>query len=121
MRIAVAHESVGTEGGVETYLLSTIQGLRHRGHQVALVYYRRCDSATPLRSSSHVALGIEEHGIDAVFDELGAWRPDVAFSHNMSGRSRMSPLVRRSPRLRARVPVWSRRPFRTSRSPIRRH
>jgi len=83
MRIAVAHESVGTEGGVETYLLSTIQGLRHRGHQVALVYYRRSDSATPLRSSSHVALGIEEHGIDAVFDELGAWRPDVAFSHNM--------------------------------------
>ena len=83
MRIAVAHESVGTDGGVETYLLSTIQGLRHRGHQVALVYYRRSDSATPLRSSSHVALGIEEHGIDAVFDELGAWRPDVAFSHNM--------------------------------------
>lgn len=83
MRIVVAHESVGTDGGVETYLLSTIQGLRHRGHQVALVYYRRAERATPLQRSSHVSLGIEERGIDAVFNEIAAWRPDVVFSHNM--------------------------------------
>jgi glycosyltransferase involved in cell wall biosynthesis len=83
MRIVVAHESVGTEGGVETYLLSAIQGLRDRGHELALVYYRRSEVANPLRSSAHVALGVEERGIDAVLDELQRWRPDVCFSHNM--------------------------------------
>ena len=83
MRIVVAHESVGTEGGVETYLLSAIQGLRDRGHEIALVYYRRSEAASPLRSSAPVALGVEERGIDSVLDELHQWRPDVCFSHNM--------------------------------------
>ena len=36
MRIVLAHESVETEGGAETYLVSVIQGLRERGHQIAL-------------------------------------------------------------------------------------
>ncbi len=83
MRIVVAHESVGTEGGVETYLLSAIQGLRERGHEIALVYYRRSEAASPLRSSAPIALGVEERGIDSVLDELHQWRPDVCFSHNM--------------------------------------
>ena len=83
MRIVVAHESVGTEGGVETYLLSVIQGLRERGHQIALLYYRRADRGSPLRSSAHVALGVDERGMDSVLDELRQWGPDVGFSHNM--------------------------------------
>jgi glycosyltransferase involved in cell wall biosynthesis len=83
MRIAVAHESVSTEGGVETYLQSIITALRHRGHQVALVYHRRCPRSTPLRASAHVAIGIEERGMEAAFSELAAWKPDVVFSHNM--------------------------------------
>ena len=83
MRLVIAHESIGTEGGVETYLLAAIQRLREVGHQIALVYYRRSTAATPLRACAHVALGIEERGMDAVFDELAAWQPDVAFSHNM--------------------------------------
>lgn len=83
MRIVVAHESLGTEGGVETYLLSVIHGLRERGHQIALLYYRRSVANSPLRSSAHVALGAEERGLDVVFDDLRQWRPDVGFSHNM--------------------------------------
>ena len=84
MRIVVAHESLDTEGGVETYLLSVIHALRHRGHQIALMYYHRSDrTATPLHACAHVAFGIEERGVDAAFNELDAWRPDVAFSHNM--------------------------------------
>ena len=84
MRIAVAHDSVGTAGGVETYLVAAIQALRHRGHQVALVYYRRAERPTSLRNAAQVALGIEERGIDAVLNELADWRPDVIFTHNMS-------------------------------------
>jgi glycosyltransferase involved in cell wall biosynthesis len=84
MRIVVAHESLGTEGGVETYLLSVMQRLRDRGHQIALLYYRRSQAvASHLRSCAHVALGVEERGSDVVFDELGTWGPDVGFSHNM--------------------------------------
>jgi glycosyltransferase involved in cell wall biosynthesis len=83
MRIVIAHESVGTEGGVETYLLSVIRELRDRGHQVALLYHRRSVTASPLRSSAHLALGVEERGMDIAFDELRQWGPDAAFSHNM--------------------------------------
>ena len=45
--------------------------------------HRRSEAANPLRSSAHVALGVEERGIDAVVGELQRWRPDVCFSHNM--------------------------------------
>jgi glycosyltransferase involved in cell wall biosynthesis len=83
MRIAVAHESVGTEGGVETYLLSSIEQLRNRGHQIALLYCRPGESPGPLHASAHVAFGVEERGIDSALDGLRLWRPDVAFSHNM--------------------------------------
>ena len=84
MRIVVAHDSVGTEGGVETYLLSVIQALRSRGHQIALLYDRRSAAPGALGSSAHLAVGVEERGLDAALTDLHAWRPDVGFSHNMS-------------------------------------
>jgi glycosyltransferase involved in cell wall biosynthesis len=83
MRIVVAHDSINTEGGVESYLLSVILELRARGHQLALVYHWRNTSRSALRSSAHVALGIEEHGLDGVLDALRKWQPDVCYSHNM--------------------------------------
>ena len=98
MRIVVAHESVGTEGGVETYLLSAIRGLRHRGHHIALVYYARSETESHLRSSAHVALGVEERGIDAVLGKLHEWRPDVCFSHNMGPLEVDRQLLARWPR-----------------------
>jgi len=84
MRIAIAHESVDTDGGVETYLLSSIAELRKRGHQIALVYYRRSPAPSVLRSSANTAVGIEERGFDSAFDYLRSWKPDVCYSHNMS-------------------------------------
>ena len=91
MRIVVAHESVETEGGAETYLVSVIQGLRERGHQIALLYHRRSDGESPLLrkgespllNEAHVAFGVEDRGLDAVFADLRQWRPDIGFSHNM--------------------------------------
>ena len=83
MRIVVAHESAGTEGGVEAYLVSVIERLRDRGHQIALLYHRRSKTGGPLRTSPHIAIGVEERGADAAFEDLRNWRPDVAFSHNM--------------------------------------
>ena len=52
MRIVIAHESVETEGGAETYLVSVIQGLRERGHQIALLYHRRSDGEEGREPSS---------------------------------------------------------------------
>jgi glycosyltransferase involved in cell wall biosynthesis len=83
MRIAVAHESVDTDGGVETYLVSAITELRRRGHQIALVYFRRSTSRSALLSSPHISIGIEERGLDRAMDDLRAWNPDVCYSHNM--------------------------------------
>jgi glycosyltransferase involved in cell wall biosynthesis len=83
MKIAFAHDSINTEGGVESYLLSVILELRARGHQVALVYHWRNTSRSPLRSSAHLALGVEERGINSVVEELRKWGPDVCYSHNM--------------------------------------
>jgi glycosyltransferase involved in cell wall biosynthesis len=83
MKIVVAHDSINTEGGVESYLLSVILELRARGHQIALVYHWRNTSRSALRSSAHLSLGIEERGIGGVVEELRKWQPDVCYSHNM--------------------------------------
>lgn len=83
MKILVAHDSIDTNGGVETYLLSTMRELRARGHQLALLYERRARGRTPLRSAAEFALGIEERGRSDVLGDLHAWSPDVCFSHNM--------------------------------------
>ena len=83
MRIVVAHESVETEGGAETYLVSVMQQLRERGHQIALLYYKRSGRESALRSRAHTEFGIEDRGMDGAFAELRKWRPDVGFSHNM--------------------------------------
>jgi len=84
MKILVAQDSIDTDGGVETYLLSTIAELRARGHQVALLYYGHSTDRTPVRGAAEFALGIEERGLADVLSELRAWAPDVCFSHNMA-------------------------------------
>jgi glycosyltransferase involved in cell wall biosynthesis len=83
MKILVAQDSIDTDGGVETYLLSTIAELRTRGHQVALLYCRRSTGRTPVRGAAEFALGIEERGLNDVLSELREWSPEVCFSHNM--------------------------------------
>jgi glycosyltransferase involved in cell wall biosynthesis len=83
MKIAFAHESIDTEGGVEAYLLSVMLELRARGHQVALVYHWRNSSRNALRSSAHITIGVEESGQNAAIARLSDWKPDVCYSHNM--------------------------------------
>jgi glycosyltransferase involved in cell wall biosynthesis len=83
MRIAFAHESIDTEGGVETYLLSVIAELRTRGHQIALLYHRRSDSESELRASGNLVVGVAEYGLDGAVAELREWQPEVCYSHNM--------------------------------------
>jgi hypothetical protein len=79
MKILVAQDSIDTDGGVETYLISTIAELRARGHQVALLYCRRSKGRTPVRDAAEFALGIEERGLDDVLTSV---------SHTTWNRSR---------------------------------
>ena len=83
MRIVVAHDAIGTDGGVETYLLSVTAELRRRGHQVALAFCSGAPSSL-LLSSAQTAFRIDERTLDPAIAEIGRWQPDVCFSHNMA-------------------------------------
>jgi glycosyltransferase involved in cell wall biosynthesis len=97
MRIAIAHESIDTDGGVETYLLSVIAELRARGHELALVHHRPSTVRTLLRQSAHVTIGLQDRGVEQALSELAAWRPDVCYSHNMGPLDVERALMRKWP------------------------
>src|SRR5262245_11989578 len=85
MRILIAHESLSTAGGVESYLGAILPELRARGHLIAAVYHRRRDrdSFNTWASCADFVAGIEETTEASVLRAVRAWRPDVCFSHNM--------------------------------------
>jgi glycosyltransferase involved in cell wall biosynthesis len=83
MKIVIAHDSIDTEGGVETYLETVMATLRARGHQIALLYVRGNSSRAALVSAAHFASGIEGRSLEEALGELRAWDPDVCYSHNM--------------------------------------
>ena len=82
MRILLAHDAIGTDGGVETYLLTVMLELRRRGHQVALAY---CTGGRARTSSASVADVTFELGsnLTAAAEAIARWQPDVCYSHNM--------------------------------------
>jgi glycosyltransferase involved in cell wall biosynthesis len=82
MRILLAHDSIGTDGGVETYLLSVMLELRRRGHQVALAY---CTGKARTLSASiaHHTFDIGGNRLRAGTDDIARWKPDVCYSQNM--------------------------------------
>lgn len=84
MRIVVAHDSIDTDGGVETYLVAVIAEMRRRGHQVALLYQHGGHRHSPLGSSADLALGIADLGLPDAMAQLREWQPAVCFSHNMA-------------------------------------
>ena len=83
MKILVAHDSIDTDGGVETYLLSVITELRRRGHQVSLAYCRGARKPNLLASSAHTTFNTAEQGLDHAIAAIGRWGPDICYSHNM--------------------------------------
>ena len=52
MRILIAHESIATRGGVESYLGAILPELSERGHQIAVVYHQRSGRTDFAPSSS---------------------------------------------------------------------
>ncbi|HEX6748129.1 MAG TPA: glycosyltransferase family 4 protein [Longimicrobium sp.] len=84
MRILFANDGIGDAGGVQTYLAAVMPALAARGHDVALLHLDalRGGEGTPAPSGApHFC--IAERGMDGALADARAWRPDVAFSHNM--------------------------------------
>jgi glycosyltransferase involved in cell wall biosynthesis len=96
MKIVIAHESVDTAGGVETYLGALVPALQARSHEVALAYHKGCHAAAfPVDPEQWIC--VQELGTDAAIAALRAWKPDVVFSHNMGPLDVERRLVREWP------------------------
>lgn len=83
MRILLANDGVGDAGGVQSYLAAVAPALAARGHALALLHLDplRPGAPSPLPAGApHFRL--EGRPAAALADAL-AWRPDVAFVHNM--------------------------------------
>ena len=87
MRILIAHDSIATAGGVESYLAAILPELQSRGHEISVVYHQRRAEASGATWFSAVgdgrSIGVAEIGVGDVVRTLRQWRPDVCFSHNM--------------------------------------
>ena len=83
MRILLANEARSGAGGVETYLAATADGLRARGHEVALLFANSAADAGPTTIAAADSWSVADAGLAASVDAARQWRPDVCFAHNM--------------------------------------
>ncbi len=87
MKILLAHDAIGTDGGVETYLLSVMIELRRRGHEIALAYCTggktRPQSATSSALGANLTFDLGGSRLQPATEEIARWEPDVCYSHNM--------------------------------------
>ena len=88
MRILFANDGVGDAGGVQNYLAAVMPALVARGHDVALLHLDpvRPDRPSPAPADAphfSMADGGMAGGREAGVAKAVAWRPDVAFVHNM--------------------------------------
>lgn len=83
MRILFANDGIGDAGGVQSYLAAVIPALAARGHEIALLHLDpvRGGEGSPAPDAPHIC--VSEMGIDGAMAAARAWRPDLAFSHNM--------------------------------------
>lgn len=97
MRILLANESRAGAGGVETYLAATAEGLRRRGHDVALLFANSAAEPGPTAIVAHDSWSVADAGLPAALHYLRQWRPDVSFAHNMRDLAIDEALLREGP------------------------
>lgn len=85
MRILLASTNRAVVGGIETYLQSLVPALLRRGHEVALVYQRRCqdesETIDPPGRTIPIWYGSELLSSSAPWREIADWNPDVVYAH----------------------------------------
>jgi len=83
MRILLANEARTGAGGVETYLASTAEGLRKRGHEVALLSANSATETGATTIAADECWSVADSGLRTVLERSRQWRADVCFAHNM--------------------------------------
>jgi glycosyltransferase involved in cell wall biosynthesis len=83
MRILIANEARTGAGGVETYLAAACDGLRARGHAVALLFANSAAETGPTAIASTESWSVADAGLSRALEQATRWRPDVCFAHNM--------------------------------------
>ena len=83
MRILIANEARTGAGGVETYLAAIADGLRARGHAVALLFANSARETGPTTIQADEAWSVADSGLTTAIDRARGWSPDVCFAHNM--------------------------------------
>jgi glycosyltransferase involved in cell wall biosynthesis len=87
MRILIANDGFGDAGGVQTYLDAVVPAFVARGHHIALLHVSSDHFAESPDGRSAVAapmrISVAERGVAGALADVGAWAPDVCFSHNM--------------------------------------
>ena len=83
MRVLLANEARTGAGGVETYLAAIADGLRGRGHEVALLYANSAGDTGPTTIAAADAWSVADRGLATAIHAATEWRPDVCFAHNM--------------------------------------
>lgn len=83
MRILFANDGVGDAGGVQNYLAAVMPALAARGHEAALLHLDPVRPGAPSPAGEGTPhFGMAEGIGDGVAAAV-AWKPDVAFVHNM--------------------------------------
>lgn len=83
MRILIANEARSGAGGVETYLAAVADGLRARGHDIALLFANSAGESGPTAIVCAESWSATDAGIDDAVEKAKRWRPDICFAHNM--------------------------------------
>ncbi len=100
MRILIATSSRNLLGGVENYLQSVIPGLLQSGHSLGLLYEYPFNRAAPgidEQSGWIESWCSSEVGLDSALRSLGAWKPDVVYSHGLDDSRLESALLEKHP------------------------
>ncbi len=86
MRIAILNWTSRPLGGVGSYLRLVMPALARRGHEVAFWHEggERPDGDPFALPAGSPSWSVERIGLQQALDDLGAWRPDVLFSHGLS-------------------------------------
>lgn len=83
MRILLANEARAGAGGVETYLSAVAGALAGRGHDVALLYGNSSAETGPTTIRAAQSWSVADENLRGALEHVQAWRPEVAYSHNM--------------------------------------
>lgn len=97
MRILLANEARAGAGGVETYLAAIADGLRSRGHAVALLFANSAADVGATSISTDHWWSVADSGMPDALEQVRQWRPDVCFAHNMRDLEIDEALLREGP------------------------